>query len=69
MAVVLLVSAGLTIRSFVALQQVDLGFQSDRVLVLGIPLNSKRYATLEQRNRFAQELLERARHLPGASRC
>jgi len=28
-------------------------------------LASKRYATMEQRNRFAQELLERARDLPG----
>ena len=65
LALVLLVSAGLTIRSFVALQQVDPGFQAERVLLLGVPLNPKRYATLEQRNRFAQELLERARHLPG----
>jgi predicted permease len=65
LAVVLLVSAGLTIRSFIALQQVDPGFQSERVLTLGIPLHPRRYATLEQRNRFAEELLERARNLPG----
>jgi predicted permease len=64
-AVVLLVSAGLTIRSFIALRQVDLGFQAERVLMLSIPLNPKRYTTLEQRNRFAQELLERTRNLPG----
>jgi len=65
LAVVLLVSAGLTIRSFVALHWVDPGFQAERVLVLGVPLHPKRYATLEQRNRFAQELLEQARNLPG----
>jgi predicted permease len=65
LAVVLLVSAGLTIRSFIALQQVNLGFQPERVLMVGVPLASTRYATLEQRNRFAQELLDRARSLPG----
>ena len=65
LAVVLLVSAGLTARSFIALQRVDLGFQAERVLMVGVPLASRRYATLEQRNRFAQELLERAAHLPG----
>jgi len=65
LAVVLLVSAGLTIRSFIALQQVDLGFQAERVLMVGVPLPPKRYATLEQRNRFAQELVERVKNLPG----
>jgi len=65
LSVVLLVSAGLTIRSFVALQQVELGFRPERVLVVGLPLLAQRYATLEQRNRFAQELLERVTNLPG----
>jgi putative ABC transport system permease protein len=65
LSVVLLVSAGLTIRSFVALQRVELGFRPERVLVVGLPLLAQRYATLEQRNRFAQELLERVTHLPG----
>jgi putative ABC transport system permease protein len=65
LSVVLLVSAGLTIRSFVALQQVELGFRSERVLVVGLPFLAQRYATLEQRNRFAQELLERVTNLPG----
>jgi predicted permease len=65
LAVVLLVSAGLTIRSFVALQQVDTGFRPERVLTVGVPLPPKRYATLEQRNRFARELLDRVKTLPG----
>jgi len=65
LSMVLLVSAGLTIRSFIALQQVDLGFQPERVLMVGVPLPPKRYATLEQRNRFAQELVERVKNLPG----
>jgi putative ABC transport system permease protein len=65
LSVVLLVSAGLTVRSFIALQQVDLGFQPDRVVLMELPLTSKRYATLEQRNRFARELLERVQNLAG----
>ena len=65
LALVLLVSAGLTIRSFVALQRVDLGFRPERVMTVGLPLPPKRYATWQQRNHFAQELLARVKHLPG----
>src|SRR5215813_8983862 len=65
LSVVLLVSAALTIRSFIALQQVDLGFRPERVTTVGLPLPPTRYQTWEQRNRFAQELLERVKKLPG----
>jgi len=65
LSVVLLVSAGLTIRSFIALQQVDLGFRTERVMSVGLPLPPQRYSTLEQRNRFAREILERVKSLPG----
>jgi len=65
LAMVLLLSASLTIRSFIALQTVELGFQPERVMNIGLPLPPKRYATLEQRNRFAHDLLERVRNTPG----
>ncbi len=65
LAVVLLISASLTIRSFIALQKVELGFQPAQVMAVGLPLPPKRYATLEQRNRFARDLLERVRNTPG----
>src|SRR5262245_2423598 len=65
LSVVLLVGAALTIRSFIALQQVDLGFRPERLMAVGLPLPPNRYSTWEQRNRFAQELLERVRNLPG----
>ena len=65
LSVVLLVSAGLTIRSFIALQQVELGFRPEGAMVANLSLPPKRYATWEQRNRFAQELLERVKSLPG----
>jgi putative ABC transport system permease protein len=67
LAMVLLVSASLTIRSFIALQKVELGFQAEQVMTVGLPLPPKRYATLEQRNRFAADLLERVKNLPGVS--
>lgn len=65
LSMILLVSAGLTIRSLTALQRVDLGFRPENVMTVDLPLAPKRYATWEQRNRFAAELLERVQHLPG----
>src|SRR2546426_2982280 len=65
LSVVLLVSAGLTIRSFVALQKVELGFHPERVMTVNLPLPPRHYATWNERNRFAQELLERVKNLPG----
>jgi putative ABC transport system permease protein len=65
LAVVLLVSAGLTVRTFVALQTVDTGIQSDRVLTVGVPLAPAKYPTPAQRNLFAQRLLDRVAVLPG----
>ena len=65
LSVVLLVSAGLTVRTFLALQNVDAGINPDRVMIMGLPLPPARYATLEQRNRFANDLLERVAALPG----
>ncbi|MGO8676487.1 MAG: ABC transporter permease [Limisphaerales bacterium] len=65
LSVVLLVGAGLTVRSFLGLLRVDLGFRPERVLVVGLPLPPKRYTTWEQRNNFARELLERVQNLPG----
>jgi putative ABC transport system permease protein len=65
LSAVLLVCAGLTIRSFVAMQQVELGFRPERVTAVGLPLSPRHYPTWEQRNRFAQELLERVQNMPG----
>jgi predicted permease len=65
LSVVLLVSAGLTVRTFFFLQHLDPGVKADRVLLMGVPLPPEKYATLEQRNRFGQELLERIAALPG----
>jgi putative ABC transport system permease protein len=65
LSVVLLVSAGLTARTFFVLQNMDAGITADRVLIFGVPLPPAKYATLEQRNLFALELLDRVAALPG----
>jgi putative ABC transport system permease protein len=65
LSVVLLVSAGLTVRTFFVLQNLDAGINADRVLIMSVPLPPAKYTTLELRNRFAHELLQRVGALPG----
>lgn len=65
LSVVLLVSAGLMIRTFVALQNIDPGIHRDRVLLVGVPLPPAKYTTLDQRNQLAENLVERVGTLPG----
>lgn len=67
LSVVLLVGASLAIRSFVKLQSVDRGFRTERMLLLRVPLVAKRYTTIEQRNGFARDFLNRVRALPGVT--
>lgn len=65
LAVVLLASAGLLIRSFVRLQQVDRGFTTDNVLTMVIRLPEARYPEDPQLVQFFSQALERVRQLPG----
>jgi putative ABC transport system permease protein len=65
LSVVLLVSAGLTARTFFVLQDMDPGIKTDRVLIVGVPLPPTKYTTRDQRNLFAQQLLDRVGALPG----
>jgi putative ABC transport system permease protein len=66
LSVVLLVGAGLTVRGFLSLQNTQVGFQTDRLLMVGVQLPAQRYSTWEQRASFTQRLLERASAIPGA---
>ena len=65
LSLILLVGAGLLLKSFIALVGVDLGFQPERVLALNIPLPATRYPGQPQRARFFEQLEERVRSLPG----
>ncbi|MBN8466293.1 ABC transporter permease [Corallococcus exiguus] len=66
LAVLLLVSAGLLLRSFVHLRQVDPGFQPEGVLTVKLELPPIRYAMGSAAPAaFYDGLLERLRALPG----
>jgi putative ABC transport system permease protein len=68
LSVVLLVGAGLLVRSFVALQQVRPGFDASDVLTFQLALPAGRYPTPETRRTFVRELERRLGQLPGARR-
>jgi predicted permease len=61
---VLLIGAGLLLRSFVGLLRVDPGFAPDKVLALQTFIWDK-YTTPEQRTAYVNEALERIKSLPG----
>ena len=65
LALVLLVGAGLMLRSFAAYRSVDLGFRPENLLTMRIPLAPARYSKPTQRNLFYGSLLQRLAVLPG----
>lgn len=65
LAMILLIGAGLAVRSFRSLQTIDLGFRPEKVMNIDVTLPPTKYASWSARNQFAQELLDRARGLPG----
>ncbi|HEU4871736.1 MAG TPA: ABC transporter permease, partial [Pyrinomonadaceae bacterium] len=64
LAVVLLASAGLLIRSFIRLQQVDRGFNTDNILTMVIRLPDAKYPQDAQVVAFFNQALEKLRQLP-----
>lgn len=65
LAVVLVIGAGLMIRSLDALGRIDLGFNPEQVLTLRIGVPAARYDTPEKVIDFYRQALERLRGLPG----
>ena len=65
LSVVLLSGAGLLMRSFVRLQQVDLGFNPDNILFARLPFPRGQYKTVAEKQRFFRALLPRLQALPG----
>jgi putative ABC transport system permease protein len=67
LALMLLVGGGLLIRTFLALQHADLGFNPDRVLAGFVLPPPASYKTDAQRLAFYDAVLERAAALPGVT--
>jgi putative ABC transport system permease protein len=65
LAVILLVGAGLLLRSFFRLQAVDPGFRPERVLTLAVEPATEKYPTEGARAALFRELAGQARTLPG----
>jgi predicted permease len=65
LAVMLLVGAGLLIRSFTQLQRVPTGFSADRVLTLAITLSGRKYADTPKVQAAYRELWTRLARVPG----
>jgi putative ABC transport system permease protein len=64
-SVVLLVSAGLLVRSVVYLQHVDVGFNSSNLITVQLSLPRAKYGTAPSRDVLAEQLLDQLRSLPG----
>ena len=62
---VLLLGAGVLVRSFAHLRSLDPGFATERVLTLALPLFGERYAEIEGIRRTYEEVVERVAALPG----
>ncbi len=65
LAMLLLVGAGLLLRSFDRLQSVAAGFRTDHLLAADIPLSPAAYKNPQQKFEFFDRLLARIQVLPG----
>ena len=58
LTLVLLVSAGLLLNSFIRLQRVDPGFRTDQVSLISLPLPQSRYPDGKRQSAFYRQVLE-----------
>ena len=65
LSILLLVGAGLMMRSLLALTHVELGFEPKNILFAQVALPPGRYDTADQKRLFMQRVLERLNALPG----
>jgi putative ABC transport system permease protein len=65
LALALLISAGLMIRSLIALKSVDPGFETSHLLSAAVSLPDKRYPTDADKNSFFERAVSEIASLPG----
>jgi putative ABC transport system permease protein len=70
LACILMIGAGLLVRSFLAAQNASLGFNPHNLLTVGVHLSSAKYEFDGARtHNFWSEMLEKARRLPGVAKA
>lgn len=67
LSMILLVGAGLMMRTFFGLTHVELGFAPEQVLTARVFLPTSAYKQPDQKKHFYEQLLERMRSVPGVS--
>lgn len=65
LAFVLLVSAGLLIRSFFQMHRADTGFDSTNVMTAGLPLSDRRYPDPVQLDSYLRQIVGNLESVPG----
>ena len=65
MSLLLLIGAGLFLRSFVRLLNVDPGFEARNVLTMNLSLSTTKYAKPDQQIAFFDDVLRRVSTVPG----
>jgi predicted permease len=66
LTIVLLVGAGLMIRSFIKMYTLDIGIRTEHLMTMGVQLPDTKYATPESRRAFFERLEPRLAAIPGA---
>lgn len=67
LSLILLVGAGLLIRSLDRIYSVDVGFNKQNLLVVGVKLTESRYAGSEQATSFFEDAVARLKSLPAVA--
>jgi putative ABC transport system permease protein len=65
LALVLMTGAGLLVRTFLGLMQVDLGIDPTNVVIMEIDLPQYKYSVSANQTQFYRQLLQRVQNLPG----
>ena len=69
LALMLLVSAGLLVRSFIRLTAIDPGYRTSGIVATHVVMPRTRYAPPAAKRQFINDLVERVRKLPGVARA
>ncbi|MFL6212365.1 MAG: ABC transporter permease [Blastocatellia bacterium] len=65
LSLILLIGAGLLIRSFARLTGTDAGFNPQNVAAMNLSLSSARYNEVDKQGRFFKQVLDNVRAIPG----